>query len=463
MPEPATTNILFIAYQFPPRGGVGVQRSTKFARYLPDFGYRPLVLTAAEEEIEFAMDRSLLEQLGDTTIIRCRGYERFLVRLPKKLRLNRLVTFWIRPDRNRLAWVPMAKRCAIDLAEQYPISAIYTSVGPYSSALLGQQLRKRLGVPWVLDYRDPWVDDAAWRIWPTKLHYWFETAQERRALETADAVVVATPTMKDLLVGRYPQWSDKIHVICNGFDPADYPREHAAPTDGRLRIGFAGMLREHNLHAIGKDHGRIASLWLRLFAYRNGNTDLSTGSPLYLLRAVRALLDERPELENGILLSFAGLFGDENLKLITELGLEKVVSVKGYVPHVEANRLLMESDVLFFPLMSPSDGRRSYVHGGKAFEYLGTRKPVLAAVPHGDPRDLIEQARAGWCVDPHDVGAIKTLLAEMIERKAAGTLRTEPDEQFIRQFERRELTRRLASLFDSLLGAPSTAENLATQ
>jgi len=116
------------------------------------------------------------------------------------------------------------------------------------------------------------------------------------------------------------------------------------------------------------------------------------------------------------------------------------------------------SVVLFFPLMSYADGDRSYIYSGKVFEYLATNKPILAAVPTGDARDLITRARAGWCVDPRDVGAIKSLLEDLIEKKMAGTLNTNPDQQYIRRFERRELTRQLAELFDSLVSSPRRSD-----
>jgi len=149
--------------------------------------------------------------------------------------------------------------------------------------------------------------------------------------------------------------------------------------------------------------------------------------------------------------SFAGNFGEENLRLVRELKLNGLVSVKQYLPHRESIRLLAESDVLFLPLFSFVDGPRNYMYTGKLFEYLGARKPILAALPEGDARDLVERARAGWCVDPRDVDAIKALLGQLVERKMAGTLRIHPHEQLIMQFERREQTGRLAALFDSLL------------
>lgn len=442
-------NILFVAYWFPPGGGHGVQRSTKFVKYLPEFGYKPLVLTGAEEDIQYTRDATLLEEVRDTAVYRCRSLERFIGHSSHKFPLHFLLRLLLRPDNNILAWAPAAKRMARRIAEEHSISAVFATLMPTSSIVLGMRLKKLLGVPLIVDYRDFWTT-CTWRVWPTKLHHWFEMYQERRVLEAADAVIVVTPTMKDILARRFPQFADKIHVICNGFDPDDIPqisKPKRADNDGKLQIGFAGVLEEHDACQRWASLGPIN----KLFCVTNAISDFTTQSPLYLLRAVRALLDERPELESKLALSFAGEFGEKNLELVKELRLQKVVSARGYLPHAQSVQHLIDSDVLFLPLSSHTDGRRSYTYSGKVFEYMGTKRPILAAVPQGDARDLITEARAGWCVDPHDVGAIKSLVEDLIEKKASGTLNLDANEQYIKRFDRRELTRQLAGLFDSVL------------
>ncbi len=309
-------NILYVAHSFPPAGGATVQRSTKFCKYLPDFGYRPLVLTCTEDAIDRKLDRSLLEEVRETPIFRCRGYERFLVQLPQKLKLRVLTWFFLRPDPLALAWVPQATRTAMDIAEKYPISAIFVTVPPHSCTSLGVRMKKLLNVPLVVDYRDFWTE-CTWSLWPTKFHHRFEMRQERRVLAAADAIVVVTPTMKDILARRYPQHEGKIHVIANGFDPEDIPDSNGKPNTGPLRIGFTGHLLNYDLRQHRLSKGPLSGLLL----YANERPDFSTHTPLYLFRAVRALLDERPELESKISLSFAGDFGN-NRELVNRFDLE---------------------------------------------------------------------------------------------------------------------------------------------
>lgn len=444
-------NVLFIAYYFPPTGGPAVQRSAKFVKYLPDFGYRPLVITAGEGNVDCAVrDPSLLDGLDEQSVVRCKGYERWVTKFPRTVGLSPVTSFFLRPDKNILAWVPCAVRSARQLAASEGASAIYTSIGPFSSVLLGARLKRRLGVPWIVDYRDPWTDDEM-GMWPSRLHYRFECRQERRALAVADAVVVVTPGMQEMMVRRYPQLASRVHLIPNGFDRADFTGLEPDPPKDLLRISYTGSCVDYDFRPeVVRVSGLIAA-WVTRFGYRNGQLDLSTYSPLYLLRAVKELLCRRPQLAAKLEVCFAGCFGERNHELVRTLGLQDVVRELGYLSHRDSIRTLMSSDLLFLPLPSPSEGRRSYHYSGKIFEYLASGRPILGAVPPGDAHDLIERARAGWCVDPYDTPVFADLLGNLVDRKLAGGLRIDSDRQVIDQLDRRVLTGRLATLLDSLV------------
>lgn len=448
--------LLFVAQRFPPCGGPSVQRATKFARYLPDYGYTPIVLTVAENEIDFVRDETLLDEVQHTAVYRCQGYERLVTHLPRKLGFGRVVSFFLRPDRQVWAWLPAARKMARKISREHKIEAVYTCVGPFSGVLLGQQLKRLLRVPWVVDYRDPWVDNTA-GLWPSRFHFWYERQQERTALNDADAIVVATPTMRDLLAQQYPRCADRISVVYNGFDRDDIPISRSPTTHRSLHIGFAGTLMDYDANPGGVRYGGLLKAWISWFGYRHGPKDPRTKSPVFLLRAVRALLDEQPNAAAQIHLSFAGTFGENNLGLVRELGLEHVVSVKGYLPHAEAIRLLMESDVLFLPMSTEPFNRRSYNMSGKIFEYVATGRPVMATTPEGDLRDWIQRARAGWCVEPSDVDGIKRLILHFLDMKEDGSLTSSVDMDFLKRFERRELTRELAHILDSVLPASGQA------
>lgn len=95
-------NILFIAYQFPPRGGPGVQRSLNFVKYLRENGFEPIVLTVKENDSRdagYLCDDTLLNSIPEkTTIIRTPSHEPIrLIRFLMKIRIYRFAWFFFYP------------------------------------------------------------------------------------------------------------------------------------------------------------------------------------------------------------------------------------------------------------------------------------------------------------------------------------------------------------------------------
>lgn len=217
------TSILFIAYQFPPRGGPGVHRSANFVRNLSDFGFNPIVLTVKEEAYKKAgeqMDESLLATIPrQVRIVRTSGCQPVnFINLMNRLRIFRIFWYLFYPFFwERMALWPfrvyqIAKR-EIQL-RQIPI--VYTSSGPFSSMLLGKMLKKRLGIQWVADLRDPFTDAYAWHF-PSKLHWLIARKMEKKILQKADILIVNTPEVKKLFLKRGIGNEDTIRVITNGY------------------------------------------------------------------------------------------------------------------------------------------------------------------------------------------------------------------------------------------------------
>ena len=444
-------NVLFVAYYFPPRCGSGVQRSAKFAKYLPRCGYEPIVLTAALDDLPAARDDGLLRELPNVTVYRARSHEA-LVRKLGAAGLGPLISLLVRPDAESL-WRRHAVKLARKIAARHKIDLVYTSAQPWSSALVGLELKQMLGVPWVLDFRDLWAE-CTHATWPTRLHFWLDRWLERRVVREADAIVVVSPGMAQALAEAHPEHAHKLHVIHNGYDGDDIPESAPPLSSPRLKVAFAGRLQSW------RQGGPVRRL-ARALGYRNCVTDFSTHSPLYLLRAVSGLLAKRPDLAGRLRVDLIGQVGRDNEKLVTEMGLDRVVELGGRLSHHEAVAALQAADVLFLPMMTEEDERRSYNVSGKLFEYLALGKPILAAVPEGDAGDIVRRAGAGWVIAPYDVEGMTTLLAQLIERGPEMLRRLHRDEDYIRQFEREALARQLADLFASLLPSPAPHGSVA--
>ncbi|HEY1047207.1 MAG TPA: glycosyltransferase [Bacteroidia bacterium] len=215
--------VLFIAYQFPPMGGPGVQRSTRFVQYLNKFGYDPIVLTIHSEDIKRngnTIDESLLNFIPkDTEIYRTPSAIPFkTIQVLSKLKLFRLFWLLFYPlfwERSAI-WPYKTFKTASELVKKNNIKLVYTSSGPFSSLILGRLLKKKLGVKWVADMRDPYTDAYSWSF-PTKWHWLISRWKEKRALSASDVLIVNTDEVKKLYVKRKIKPESEIVVITNGY------------------------------------------------------------------------------------------------------------------------------------------------------------------------------------------------------------------------------------------------------
>src|SRR6266446_9128060 len=202
--------VLFIAYQFPPVGGAGVQRVTKFVKYLPHWGWQPSVLTVANPSVPL-LDNSLSADIPPETIVRrartwepsyafkasvsggAAGNHQGKVKPILRRTVRRLGTLLLQPDPNIL-WMPEALRVGNQLLKQIPHEAIVASGPPFSSFLVGAQLSRKNRLPLVLDYRDEW--DLSSSYWENKkldpLSRRVQSRMQAAVVRSAQALVAST-------------------------------------------------------------------------------------------------------------------------------------------------------------------------------------------------------------------------------------------------------------------------------
>lgn len=414
-----------IAYYFPPMGLSGVQRTLKFVKYFPQFGWHPTVLTVQPRGY-LAQDDSLLEDLEgkDVRIVRtsAAGPAKFArtqtVKFPsewsRKL-LSRLSDTFFIPD-NKIGWKRKAVARALQLAKETPFDMIFATAPPFTSLLIGRAIKKKLNVPLVFDYRDPWVE-YPFKFYPTPLHKLLNVYLERKALRTSSYVVTTNRRVKELILRRHRFLSYKdIDIITQGFDPEDFTRARNAPLPPihhkAMRITYAGVFWEDR-------------------------------TPDYFLRALAELQNEQPRLRGRINAHFVGNFREENRRLVVRLGLHDTVTETGYLRHLDCIRELMASDVLW---MIVGDDVGS---PGKVYEYIGAGKPIIGCAPEGFIKNAILEA-GGIVTLPDDVPAIKDAILTMFNRWERHELHG-PDQEVIDRYDRVLLTRSLVRIFESLL------------
>jgi glycosyltransferase involved in cell wall biosynthesis len=432
---------LVLAYYFPPQGGAGVQRTLKFVQYLPEFGHECVVVTGPEAAgAEWApADESLAAEVPrGTRIFRAAGPE------PRRRRgWPARATRWLRlqPPFARW-WTEAAAEAGRRAAAEVDADVIYASMSPFETADAAARLASELGKPWIADLRDPWALDD-WLVYPTRIHRRLELRRMRSALARADAVIMNTPEAAAEVRRSVPELAGKpVFTIPNGFDAADFDSGPPARSGHGLRIVHAGFV-----HVREEGHRR-AMVVRQLLGGAVKGLDAGTRSHVYLLQAVQSLLDRRPDLRGQLEVHLAGILSEADRRVP---GFD-VVTAHGYLPHDETVALLRSADLLFLPMHGLPEGRRARIVPGKTYEYLATRRPILAAVPDGDVRDLLGEAGNAFVVRPKDVEGMAAVIEQQADRVRAGEQPAGPREDFLRGYERRELTRRLAEVLDSISG-----------
>jgi glycosyltransferase involved in cell wall biosynthesis len=326
-------------------------------------------------------------------------------------------------------------------------------MAPYESAEAAATIARESKRPWVADLRDPWALDEM-IVHPTILHRGRERRHMRRQLSTASALVISTREAERRVREAFPDLASKpIVTIPNGYDPADFGGAAPQRRDSAFRIVHTGYLHTE----LGLRHRKTARIRELLGGSVKG-LDILTRSHVYLLEAIDRLIGEDPSLASTIEVHLAGVLSETDKKIAER---SPVVRLLGYVPHRETVDLMRTADLLFLPMHDLPPGTRAGIVPGKTYEYIASGRPILAAVPDGDARDILEEARTAHLCRPADADAMVRILRAEIERWRAGETPPDPNPDLLRRFDYRELARQLADVFDQVVETPSADRKLA--
>ena len=366
---------LLLAYHFPPIGGAGVQRSVKFARYLPEQGYEPVIVTGPAHETGdhwTPADDSLAADLSENLeVLRVEEPEP-----PAAGSWRRRAHRWVGLSDPFAAW--WTRGAIATGGRAGAVDLVCASMSPFESGAAAARLARELRVPWIADLRDPWALDEM-LVYPSSLHRRLEQRKMARVLRSADAIVWNTEEAEASARSAFPELRDKpMAVITNGYDPADFDVPAEQRNDEVFRIVHTGFLHTE-LGRSQRQKERLRSI----LGGTVGGVDFLTRSHVFLLDAVERLVRRGHRIE----VHLAGnLSGDDQAAISTD-----VVRSRGYLSHAESIALMRSADLLFLPMHDLPVGRRARIVPGKTYEYLGAGRPILAAVPDGDARDLLER------------------------------------------------------------------------
>lgn len=234
----ANKRLLMVTREFPPTGGVGVERVTKYAKYLPDFDWEPTVLTGKSGSYGYGLDHNLAKDVENTSILRCHAPDLYAMYMKikslyssgaKNVEKSTIRNYksrgpWhpkslIVPD-SQVMWTVPAVFTALRNYRKYNWDAIYVTISPPTNALVGYVLSRWLKLPLLIDYRDPWTNTyfSPRRIRPLAA---LENYMEDVIFASASSITALDP----ICVARPKSNAKKIppiKIISNGYDDSDF-------------------------------------------------------------------------------------------------------------------------------------------------------------------------------------------------------------------------------------------------
>jgi glycosyltransferase involved in cell wall biosynthesis len=427
--------ILLLAYHFPPLGGAGTQRNAKLARYLKEESGIDLTVVTGPGGADYRwtpIDSSMDDEIDESVrIVRLPGPEP-----PRRAGLRGRFERWLRLETAWQAWwTRETVRATRSIGDD--VDVVYASLNPFETATAAIDVARVLGKPLVLDLEDPWALDEM-LTHETRLHARLERRLMRRTLGRADAIVMNTPEAEARVRAAFPELGGTpITSIVNGFDAADFTAPVPARDDGIFRIVHTGSLHQWAARR---------TLLRRVLGGTEASVDLLTRSLRSLMPALEQVLDERPELHGRIEVHLAGRVTDDDRAGFAGSAL---VREHGFLSHPEAAALIQSADLLFLPMHDLPAGRRVGIVPCKTYEYLGSGRPILAAVPDGDARDMLLEAGNAYVCRPSDVAGIASAILVAVDA-AVNEPASAPDPALLARLERRRLTRDLVAFLDSL-------------
>lgn len=402
--------VLIISYYWPPCGGIGVLRCLKFAKFLSELGWEPIVYTAKDAHYPNIDHSNKKDIPANATILKGKIWEpyhiyKFLTRQKKDANINNVFytkekkagvshrfSVWVRsnffiPDA-RAMWIAPSVKFLSNYLKDNPVDAIISDGPPHSNTRIATILKKETGIPWLADFQDPWSQVDYFKM--LKLTSWGRRKHlrmEQEAFKYADRTTIVSPTWKKDLeaIG-----AKNVSVIYYGYDLDDY-NKIANTVDQNFTITHLGIL--------GHD--------------RNPST---------LLKVIKEIGETNVGFKNDFRLQLVGQVDISVQEEIKKLGLEFCVQFMGSVDRQKALEIMSSSNILLLLLNQQSNAKGRIP--GKIFEYFAVRRPVIVLGPNNsDSSDMVIETKSGVACEYEDKEQIKQILLSYYEQYKSGTLK----------------------------------------
>lgn len=437
MSETGRKKVLIIAYYWPPSGGSGVQRWLRFVKNLRSFGWEPTVYTAKTSNYP-VYDEKLVQEIPE-------GIETLKLEVPEPNELIAKLLFWKKDTSNalyqnqeqagtsksflkRFLWwvrgnffIPDARFLWIKPSVKYlkqqldpnEYDLVVSTGPPHSLHLIGMQVAKAFQLPWVADFRDPWVSmDYLQAVQLTGFAERKHERLEKQVITEADKVLVVGRTMSREFEEKHGVQPVVIH---NGYTEKKEEQTEAT-LDSTFSIVHVGSINPNR---------NCDDLWATL----------------------AELIESTPGFAQDLEIKLIGNVAPDVIRSIKQYKLEPYLTKIDYIKYAATIPHLRAAQVLLLPINRVPNAE--FVITGKIFEYLNARRPILLLGPRlGDAADIVENCKAGTCCEFDDLEAIQEAVQTYYTRFQNGV--NQIDSVNVESYSSYELTRKLASHFDEL-------------
>lgn len=432
--------VLVIAHIFPPIGGSGVQRTLKFVKYLKLYGWEPIVVTAGHTRYPL-IDKSLLPEVpSDITIIRVDEPDiqnlkdisiQDILNLQKNvIDHNELMKEFITETQNNRyllytpdqysPWSVQVIKIISQKINFSNIDLIYSTSGPYSNHVIGYMLKQLSGKQWVADFRDEWTNNSYAKFDTQSILYKMNYRMEEQIVNFADKIITTTPLASKNYIDLFHLEKDKVLTITNGYDEEDFKD-----------ISTSNAKNEK-------------------FTFFHNGLLYSIRTPKTFLLALKNLIEKGLIDRETIKVGFTWTENDDLwIDLVEMLELQDIVEFYGYLSHHDSLVKASKADALL--LIVGSGEKNKSVYPGKIFEYLRLNKPIISLAPKGSlVEDLIMQTGRGTNDEFDDIRSIEKSILLVYEKWKKDSILHYTNDKEIEKFERRNLTKKLARVFEKM-------------
>jgi glycosyltransferase involved in cell wall biosynthesis len=431
--------VLIITYYWPPSGGAGVQRWLKFVKYLPSYGWHPIVYTPLNPEMP-VRDETLVSEIPATVTVLKRPisepyrFYKWLAGRKENISTGFLsetktrgwkekLSVWIRgnlfiPDA-RQWWIKPSVNFLTGWLADNQTDVIVSTGPPHSMHLIALEVKQKAGVTWLADFRDPWTGiDFYNELMLTKAADRKHRQMEKQVLQTANAVVAISHHLRSELINK-SQLTDHSHfyVIPNGYDPADFESE-APQVSVRFRLVHAGTL-------------------------------VRTRNPHTLWNVLADLINHQPGLKDDLEIMLAGQVDFSVMESIRQYGLESFLNRPGYLTHRQVIECIRTAQVLLLVLNDAPNAKG--ILTGKLFEYLAAGRPILCIGPEeGEAAQIISHCKAGITAGFQNKTRIKQAISDFYHQFKTGG-KTQCRSTGVEEYSRKNLTGKLVSVLERIV------------